>query len=65
MVDYLIVGAGLAGIGLAHTLRSKGRSFVVIDDGSQKSSSVAGGMYNPVILKSLRRCGKLMLSWPS
>ena len=51
MVDYLSVGAGLAGIGLAHTLRSKGRSFVVIDDGSQKSSSVAGGMYNPVILK--------------
>lgn len=47
MVDYLIVGAGLAGIGLAHTLRSKGRSFVVIDDGSQKSSSVAGGMYKP------------------
>jgi len=50
-VDYIIVGSGLAGILFCEVLRQHGKSFVVIDDNSQQSSVVAGGLYNPVILK--------------
>lgn len=51
MTDYIVVGLGLAGIAFCETLEKEGKSFVVFDDGSQKSSGVAGGLYNPVILK--------------
>ena len=50
-VDYIVVGCGLAGISFCEVLRAHGKSFLVFDDGSQKSSIVAAGMYNPVILK--------------
>ena len=50
-VDYIIVGLGLAGIAFAEELRSHNKSFVVFEDNSQNSSLVAGGMYNPVVLK--------------
>lgn len=51
MKDYIVVGLGLAGIALCETLEQHNKTFVVFDDGSQKSSTVAGGLYNPVILK--------------
>ncbi len=50
-VDYIIVGLGLAGIAFAEELKKQGKSFLVFEDNSQTSSLVAGGMYNPVILK--------------
>lgn len=50
-VDYIIVGLGLAGIAFCEELKSQGKSFLVFEDNSQTSSLVAGGMYNPVILK--------------
>ena len=50
-VDYIIVGCGLAGIALCEILSEHDKTFVVFDNGSQQSSSVAAGMYNPVILK--------------
>jgi glycine/D-amino acid oxidase-like deaminating enzyme len=50
-VDYIIVGLGLAGIAFAEELKKQGKSFLVFEDHSQTSSLVAGGMYNPVILK--------------
>lgn len=50
-VDYIIVGLGLAGIAFAEELRINGKTFVVYEDNSQNSSLVAGGMYNPVVLK--------------
>lgn len=50
-VDYIIVGFGLAGLAFAETLEQQQRSFMVFNDNSQQSSKVAGGMYNPVILK--------------
>ncbi len=50
-VDYLIVGSGLAGILFCEVLKQHNKTFVVYDDASQKSSIVAGGLYNPVILK--------------
>ncbi len=51
MKDYLVVGLGLAGISFCEQLLKSGRSFVVFENRSQRSSVVAGGLYNPVILK--------------
>jgi glycine oxidase len=51
MQDYIIVGSGLAGIAFAETLLQQGKSFTVFDNNSQNSSKIAGGLYNPVILK--------------
>ncbi|MCE2613121.1 FAD-binding oxidoreductase [Flavobacteriaceae bacterium D16] len=51
MVDYLVVGLGLAGTALCDLLEQHGRSFLCINDESQQASIVAGGLYNPVILK--------------
>lgn len=50
-VDYIIVGAGLAGLCMAHFCELHEKSFVLIDDGERTSSKVAGGMFNPVVLK--------------
>lgn len=50
-VDYIIVGCGLAGIAFSHILAQNNKSFVIVDNASQKSSTVAGGLYNPVVLK--------------
>jgi glycine/D-amino acid oxidase-like deaminating enzyme len=53
-LDYIIVGQGIAGTVLAHTLMNKGRSVLVIDDPSlSKASKVAAGLYNPVVFKRL------------
>lgn len=51
MLDYIIVGSGLAGIAFSETLLQNQKSFVVFENFSQNSSRVAGGLYNPVILK--------------
>ena len=50
-VDYIIVGLGLAGINFCEVLIRNNKSFLVIDNASQQSSVVAGGLYNPVVLK--------------
>ena len=57
MVDYMVVGLGLAGVAFCETLRKNNKTFVVFNDQSQTSSRVAGGLYNPVILK------RFTLSW--
>jgi glycine oxidase len=51
MLDYIIIGSGLAGISFAETLLQQGKTFIVFENHSQNSSRVAGGLYNPVILK--------------
>ncbi|MDF0707383.1 MAG: FAD-binding oxidoreductase [Bacteroidota bacterium] len=51
MLDYIVVGLGLAGITFSEVLEKNGKTFKVISDGSQQASQVAGGLYNPVILK--------------
>ncbi|MFK8060192.1 MAG: NAD(P)/FAD-dependent oxidoreductase [Polaribacter sp.] len=50
-VDYIIVGLGLAGLAFCEELLAANKTFVVFEDDSQTSSLVAGGVYNPVILK--------------
>lgn len=51
MIDYLIVGSGLAGISFAEKAIENNKSIFVIDVPLQNSSRIAGGLYNPVILK--------------
>ncbi|MBZ4041424.1 NAD(P)/FAD-dependent oxidoreductase [Flavobacterium hibisci] len=51
MFDYLIIGSGLAGISFSEIALKNNKTILVIDDTSQNSSKVAGGLYNPVILK--------------
>jgi glycine/D-amino acid oxidase-like deaminating enzyme len=50
-VDYIIVGCGLASIAFCEQLRAHNKAYIVFDDASQKSSIVAAGLYNPVVLK--------------
>ena len=50
-VDYIVVGIGLAGISFCEQLKTNSNTFVVFDNTSQQSSMVAGGLYNPVVLK--------------
>lgn len=51
MIDCIVVGLGLAGIAFCEELEAEGKKIIVFEDDSQKSSTVAGGLYNPVILK--------------
>lgn len=51
MIDYLIVGSGLAGIAFAETALQNGKSVFVIDANLFRSSKVAAGLYNPLVLK--------------
>jgi len=47
--DFIIVGQGLAGTCLAHELNQRGKKVLVFDDPNMPSSStVAGGLFNPV-----------------
>ena len=50
-VDYIIVGLGIAGIAFAEELENNNKSYIAFENYSQNSSKVAGGMFNPVILK--------------
>lgn len=48
MIDYLIVGQGLAGSLLAWELIQRGCNVVVIDNGGENASQVAAGLINPI-----------------
>lgn len=50
-IDYIIVGAGLAGMCFAEHALQHNKKIIVFDNKSQNSTAIAGGLYNPVILK--------------
>ncbi len=52
--EYLVVGCGIAGLLFCEQLLNTGRSFVVIDGHQPSASKVAGGLYNPVVLKRFK-----------
>lgn len=58
MIDYLIVGSGLAGISFSEIALQNNKSILVFDNNSQNSSKIAGGLYNPVILKRFSEVGQ-------
>jgi glycine oxidase len=51
MVDYIIVGSGLAGISFSEHLLENKKSFVVFNSDITNSTKVAGGLFNPIVLK--------------
>lgn len=54
MLDYLIVGQGLAGSVLAYELLENSKNILVMNDETMNSSSrAAGGLFNPVTGKNL------------
>jgi glycine/D-amino acid oxidase-like deaminating enzyme len=57
MLDYLIIGSGLAGISFSEIAIQNGKSILVLDNSSQNSSKIAAGLYNPVILKRFSEVG--------
>jgi hypothetical protein len=48
MIDFLIIGQGLAGSLLAWELIQRGCKVVVIDNGQENASQVAAGLINPI-----------------
>ena len=50
-VDYIVVGLGLAGVAFCEQLRTHNKRFVVFDRGTPSASTVASGLYNPIVLK--------------
>lgn len=50
-VDYIIVGAGYAGLFFAHQLIKENKSFKIFYDENISASQISAGVCNPVILK--------------
>jgi glycine/D-amino acid oxidase-like deaminating enzyme len=48
MIDFLIIGQGLAGSLLAWELIHRGCKVVIIDNGRENASQVAAGLINPI-----------------
>ena len=58
--DYLVVGQGLAGTILAHTLRQQSLHVLVIDeDRPDSASKVAAGLINPIAGKRMARSWRI------
>ncbi len=59
MVDYLIIGHGLAGAVLSHELLKAGKSVRVYNAPSSRAASlVAGGLYNPITGRKMLKTWK-------
>jgi glycine/D-amino acid oxidase-like deaminating enzyme len=48
LIDYLIIGQGLAGSILAWELIQRGCKVIIIDNGQENASQVAAGLINPI-----------------
>jgi len=56
MLDYLIIGQGIAGSLLAYNLIQKGKNVLILDDANPNSSSrIAAGLINPITGKRLQK----------
>ncbi|MBL4656039.1 MAG: FAD-binding oxidoreductase [Bacteroidia bacterium] len=57
-VDYLIVGQGIAGTLLSYFLIQSNKKVLVIDNGQNTTSKIAGGIINPVTGRRLVKTWK-------
>jgi glycine/D-amino acid oxidase-like deaminating enzyme len=65
MIDYIIVGQGLAGTVLAYTFEKEGREFIIAEEESlDAASQVAAGIYNPVTGKRMVKTWKANTLFP-
>lgn len=56
MIDFIIVGRGLAASVLAHTLYKENLSFKIMgDENLSNCSKVAAGIWNPIVFKRLTK----------
>ncbi|WP_293899251.1 FAD-binding oxidoreductase [Sporocytophaga sp.] len=62
--DYIIVGQGIAGSVLGYTLIKKGLKILIVDGGSNNSSKVAAGIFNPITGKRMVKTWKAELLFP-
>lgn len=63
--DYFIIGQGIAGTVLAHSLEKQGFSYCIIDaDHPETSSKVAAGLFNPVTGKRVVKTWKADYIFP-
>jgi glycine/D-amino acid oxidase-like deaminating enzyme len=53
--QFLIVGAGVAGISLAKYLSDQGHSITLVDNGKNRSSTIAAGMINPIVFRRMTK----------
>jgi len=51
MLDFIVVGMGIAGWSFIRLLQENGHSFIVFDKGKENSTLASAGLFNPVILK--------------
>ena len=52
LLDYIIVGQGIAGTCFAQQLLENNKSFLIIDEFNENSASlVSAGIFNPIVLK--------------
>ena len=64
-VDTIIVGQGIAGTCLSHTLIAAGQNVLVVDDGYQSNcSTIAAGLFNPVVFRKFTQTWKADLLIP-
>lgn len=64
--DFLIVGAGIAGVTLALELQKRGQRIALIDNENPKSSSrTAAGMMNPMVPRNVQKAWKCDEIYPS
>ena len=57
--NFLIVGAGVAGITLAKHLIDAGHHITLVDSGNNRSSSVAAGLINPMVFRRMTKSWRL------
>ncbi|MCC5922592.1 MAG: FAD-binding oxidoreductase [Crocinitomicaceae bacterium] len=55
---HLIIGGGLAGISLAHRMEDAGKDFLIVDSGVNHSTSIAAGMINPMVFRTMVKTWK-------
>lgn len=66
MINYIIVGRGIAGSAMALELLKNKKSFIVIDESSLSScSKVAAGLYNPIVFKRLTKSWNIDVLLPA
>ncbi|NMH27579.1 NAD(P)/FAD-dependent oxidoreductase [Flavobacterium silvaticum] len=51
MLDYIIVGSGIAGLCFAEIALEAGKKVLLFENDSLHTSATAAGVYNPIILK--------------
>lgn len=57
--NFLIVGAGVAGLTLAKHLIDAGHHVTLIDNGKNRSSAIAAGLINPMVFRRMTKSWRL------